>query len=258
MSITDASIRSAFEKHVYHSRGVLRVCDDLYQLDSFSRVLIVALGMSAHAMTSALADQLGVLGSGIISAPPLEGHPQIAGFRYFHGEEPVPGAESNRAAESILKSLATLDMRSLAIYLISAGSSLVESPIDREISTENMAATYQILGDSQAKPDEAQAILKHLSAVKGGRMAYTAGTSGAQQVSIIICNPQGQSADTIACGPTMPDQTTVEDCYRIAAHYNLAASFPVSVRELFERRALEETPDKDHPVFHNCRWWPIA
>ena len=257
MSTSDAQIRTAFEKHVYYGRGTLRVCDDLYQLDSFSRVLIVAFGMSAHDMTLAFADQLGALGGGIISAPLLDGHSQIAGFRYFHGEEPLPGAESGRAADSILKSLAALDVRSLAIYLISAGSSLVESPIDKEISQEDMAATYKVLGDSRANPEEAQAILKHLSAVKGGHMARVAGTNGAQQVSIIISDPPGQSAACVACGPTMPDQTTVEDCYRIAAHNDLIGKFPASVRELFERRALEETPDKDHPVVHNCRWWPI-
>jgi glycerate 2-kinase len=257
MSISDAQIHAAFEKHVYYSRGTLRVCDDLYQLDSFSRVLIVAFGISAHGMTLAFANQLGALGGGIICSPDADGRSQIAGFRYFHGEEPLPGAESARAAESILKALAALDLRSLAIYLISAGSSLVECPIDKEISQEDMAATYRALGDSSAKPEEAQAILKHLSSVKGGSMARVAGANGAQQVSIIISDPPGQSAASVACGPTMPDPTTVEDCYRIAAHHDLIGKFPASVRELFERRALEETPDKDHPVFHNCRWWPI-
>jgi hydroxypyruvate reductase len=55
----------------------------------------------------------------------------------------------------------------------------------------------------------------------------------------------------------MPDSTTVEDCYRIAEKYDLPGQFPQSVRELFERRALEETPKSDDPAFHHARWWPV-
>jgi hydroxypyruvate reductase len=55
----------------------------------------------------------------------------------------------------------------------------------------------------------------------------------------------------------MPDSSSDDDCYAIAARYGLVARFPASVRELFERRALEETPDKDDPLFHRSRWWPI-
>jgi hydroxypyruvate reductase len=49
----------------------------------------------------------------------------------------------------------------------------------------------------------------------------------------------------------------VDDCYRIAREYNLPAQFPDSVRELFERRALEETPKKDDPAFARSRWWKV-
>jgi hydroxypyruvate reductase len=55
----------------------------------------------------------------------------------------------------------------------------------------------------------------------------------------------------------MPDSSTVDDCYRIAHEYKLLAELPASVRELFERRALEETPKKDDPAFARSRWWKI-
>jgi hydroxypyruvate reductase len=250
-------LRSAFERHVQYSRGVLRVREDLYQLDSYSRVLVISFGQSAQEMASLLAEQLGPLAAGIISTPVVAGQSQLAGFRYFYGGEPLPNAESVRAADAILKSLSSLDSRSLVIYLISSGSSLVESPIDEEISVEDMAQTYKILSESAAKPDDAKTILKHLSAVKGGRMAVAAGRQHAQQVSVFDPRTPNESPASVACGPTMPDPSSVEDCYRIASHYQLVERFPASVRELLEKRALEETPDKDHPAFHNCRWWPI-
>jgi hydroxypyruvate reductase len=63
--------------------------------------------------------------------------------------------------------------------------------------------------------------------------------------------------DALASGPTMPDSTTAADCYAIAAKYEMLKLFPQAVRELFEHRALEETPKSDDPAFHRSRWWTV-
>ena len=63
--------------------------------------------------------------------------------------------------------------------------------------------------------------------------------------------------DALASGPTMPDSTSVNDCYRIAEKYELLKQFPQSTRELFERHALDETPKSDDPAFVRARWWPV-
>jgi hydroxypyruvate reductase len=63
--------------------------------------------------------------------------------------------------------------------------------------------------------------------------------------------------DSLSSGPTMPDSSTVDDCYRIAREYSLLPELPASVRELFERHALEETPKKDDPAFARSRWWKV-
>jgi hydroxypyruvate reductase len=55
----------------------------------------------------------------------------------------------------------------------------------------------------------------------------------------------------------MPDSTTVGDCYAIASKYEMLKHFPQSVRQLFERRALEETPKSDDPAWHRSRWWTV-
>jgi glycerate 2-kinase len=61
----------------------------------------------------------------------------------------------------------------------------------------------------------------------------------------------------LASGPTMPDSTSIEDCDRIAAKHGLLTQFPASVRELFQRHALDETPKSDDPIFHRSRWWTV-
>src|SRR5205807_10062726 len=65
------------------------------------------------------------------------------------------------------------------------------------------------------------------------------------------------SLDALSSGPTMPDSSTVEDCYRIAQEHGMLEGFPPSVRELFERRALEETPKSDDEIFARSRWWCV-
>jgi hydroxypyruvate reductase len=180
----------------------------------------------------------------------------VRGFRYFHGGHPTPNAESIHAAKAILKLLDAQSAASLVIFLMSGGgSSIVEKPIDDEISLDDLIATYRALVYSGAPIAEINAIRKHLSAVKGGRLARAG--FPAQQVSLLVSDVPDDTPDALASGPTMPDSTSVEDCYRIAEKHGLMAQLPHSTRELFERRALEETPKSDDQAFYRSRWWTM-
>jgi glycerate 2-kinase len=254
-ALAEASIDRAFQRHVYCERSVLRVCDDLYDLNSFGRVFVVSIGKAAHTLVNALEMQAGDRFEGIVASS-VDPASQIKGFRYFRGGHPTPNQESIRAADAMLKSLAAQTAASLVIFLLSGGgSSIAEKPIDAEISLDDLVATYRALVLSGAPIAEINAIRKHLSAIKGGRLARA--THPAQQVSLLVSDVPEGTPDALASGPTMPDSTSVEDCQAIAARYGLLEQFPTSVRELFQRRALEETPKSDDPAFHRSRWWPI-
>ncbi|MCI0404316.1 MAG: DUF4147 domain-containing protein [Acidobacteria bacterium] len=253
--LAECSMARAFERQVEYRRGVLRIADDLHNLDSYRRVLVLSMGKAAHAMVEALTREVGGRVEGMVAGatdPPA----QIAGFRYFRGGHPLPNAESMAAASAMLRALEAQKADALVLYMISGGASaLVEKPIDDDISLADLISTYQVLVHSGAPIAEVNAIRKHLSAVKGGRMARAA--RHAQQVSILISDVPAGAPDALASGPTMPDSTTCEDCYRIAREYDMLPQFPASVRELFEQRALEETPKADDAVFRRSRWWPI-
>ena len=254
-TLAEASISKAFARHVHCERGVLRVCEDLYDLQSYARVLVISLGKAGHTMVEALVEQVGASLEGIVASS-MEPQAQMHGFRYFHGGHPTPNAESIRAASAMRKALDGQTAASLVIFLLSGGgSSIVEKPIDDEISLDDLIATYRVLVLSGAIIAEINAIRKHLSAVKGGRLAQAA--FPAQQVSLLVSDVPDNSPDALASGPTMPDSTSVEDCYRIAEKYDLLKRFPQSTRELFERHALEETPKSDDQAFYRSRWWPI-
>jgi hydroxypyruvate reductase len=252
-ALRESSIGAAFERHVSCDRGVLRICEDLYDLNSYSRVFVVAIGKAAHSMLTALHEQTGGHFEGIVASS-VEPEFHIRGFRYFQGGHPLPNAESIRGADAMLKSVNALNEASLIIYLISGGgSATVEKPIDDEISLHDLVETYRVLVHSGATISEINAIRKHLSAIKGGRLAQAA--YPAQQVSILISDVTDNTPDALASGPTMPDSTTAEDCYALASKYKM--QFPVSVRELFERHALDETPKSDDPAFIRARWWTV-
>jgi hydroxypyruvate reductase len=254
-ALAEASIGAGFGRHVHYERGVLRVREDLYDLHSYSRVLMVSLGKAGHTMVEALSAQVGSSLEGIVASS-VEAATQVHGFRYFRGGHPTPNAESIQAASAILRSLEAQPASALVIFLISGGgSSIVEKPIDDEISLDDLIATYRALVHSGAPIAEINAVRKHLSAVKGGRLAQAA--YPAHQVSLLVSDVPDSTPDALASGPTMPDSTSVEDCYRIAEKYELLKQFPASTRELFERHALEETPKSDDPAFVRARWWPV-
>src|SRR6202789_3699829 len=255
-ALAEACIGSALARHVHCERGVLRICDDLYDLQSYSRVFVVSIGKAGHTMVEALAHQVGESAlEGIVARSGVPSG-QVRGFRYFRGGHPTPNAESVHAAQSILKAVDAQTAESLVIFLLSGGgSSLVEKPIDDEITLDNLIATYRVLVHSGGSIGEINAIRKHLSAVKGGRLAQAA--YPAQQISLLVSDVPDNTPDALASGPTMPDPTSTEDCYRIAAEHGLLDTFPAATRELFERRALEETPKSDDPAFCRSRWWPL-
>src|SRR6266567_6313303 len=133
-ALAEASIDRAFQRHVDCERGVLRIFEDLFYLESYRRIVVVSIGKAAHAMVNSLEMQAGSRFEGIVagSVDPVS---QVRGFRYFRGGHPLPNQESIRAAEAILKSLGAQDVSSLVIFLLSGGgSSIVEKPIDDEIS----------------------------------------------------------------------------------------------------------------------------
>jgi len=106
-ALAEASIDRAFQRHVDCERGVLRVCEDLYQLDSYSRVLVSPWvrrppGWSPRWKCKPESDSKELSRHQSTQGP-------VARFRYFHGGHPTPNDDSVRAAAAMLKSLFALD-----------------------------------------------------------------------------------------------------------------------------------------------------
>jgi len=259
LALQEVSIEGAFERNVQLDRNVLRIAEDLYDLGgdrgNDRRVLVISIGKAAYSMLDALYAQAANKLSGIAVGPsdPTARHPN---FSYFHGGHPVPNADSVRVAQAILESVRNQKSSALIIYLLSGGgSALAEKPISDQISLDDLVATYSALVLSGAPIVQINAIRKHFSAIKGGRLAAAA--VPAQQVSVLVSDVPDNAPDALASGPTMPDSSTVEDCYAGAQKYRLLEEFPPSVRQIFEQKQLTETPKPGDPTFARSRWWTI-
>ncbi len=250
-ALSEASIVHAFDKYVACEGGVLRLGQDLYNLRDYRRVFAVSIGKAGHTMAEGLAARVGrgaVEGIVVCPVDPV----MLPGFEYFRGGHPLPNETSVQAALAVLRALRAMDEQALVIYMISGGASaLCEKPISDDITLPDLIQTYRVLVHSGAPITEINAIRKHLSAIKGGRMAQAA--APARQVAILISDVPDGALDSLASGPTLPDSTTVEDCYAIAAKYGMVAEFPEPVQRMFKQRTLEETPKSNDEAFVNLR-----
>jgi glycerate 2-kinase len=252
----DASrVEVAMSRRIRFAAGMLAVDGREYSLDQYERVVLIAMGKAAGTMTRAFLHAAGEFAKrfeGIVVAPQLV-ELNKARFRVYHGGHPLPNAASVEAAEEILRTLERLTEKDLVVFLVSGGgSAMVERFLEPAISVEVMADTHKALVESGAPIAAMNAVRKHLSAVKGGRLAAAA--APAEQVTIFVSDvPEGQ-LDALSSGPTMPDGSTVEAVYRIAEDYGLAARFPGVVAQMIAAHSLVETPKAGAEIFARSRW----
>src|SRR5580704_12503020 len=220
-----------------------------YDLGAFERIRAVAIGKASAAMARGLAESLApeFHAEGIIVSPTAATVPE--GFREIVGGHPVPDQGSFSAGQAILNSLAAANEQTLVFFLLSGGgSALVELPLDSRVVLEDMQALNRVLVTCGASIDEINAVRKHLSAVKGGRMAVAAGS--AMKITLGVTDvPEGQES-ALASGPTLPDPTTVSDACGVVRRYDLLSRLPANIRTSFEHpESIPETPKAGEAAF---------
>ncbi len=216
--------------------------------------LVVAFGKAANRMAAVLDELLsGQVEAGVVVAP-AEPTKKLERFRYFVGGHPYPTAGSLEGAEATLELLSGLTTDSFVIFLVSGGgSALFEKPLDPAVTVADLLEFNRLLVTCGLPIEQINALRKHVSAVKGGRLAVRA--HPARQLTIFISDVPQHLPSMVASGPTMPDETTAEQRVAIAEQHGLLAKFPPSIRKLFEQPTLEETPKPNDERFANSRYF---
>lgn len=235
--------------------GTLLTCDETkIDLREFEKLRVVAIGKASHAMVEGLALVLApfLRFEGVVSAPTAPGKP-IAGMKYFVAGHPIPNEESWKGAEAILGLLKKCDEKALVFFLLSGGgSALVELPLDPRQTLEDVQQVYRALVTCGAPIEEINTVRKHLSLVKGGRLAATA--NGATKITLAVSDVPAGKESALASGPTLPDPTTVADAQRVIGQYSLRDSFPLAVGNWLDRGKMPETPKAAAPAFRNSHF----
>lgn len=223
----------------------------LYRDGGFRRLLVTGFGKAAVPMARALEEPLGDLITGGIVITRY-GHAAHAPdkVRVVEAGHPVPDENGVQGTGDILNLVGGADERTLVAVLISGGgSALFVSPCAGITLAEKQETTALLLR-AGAEIQELNAIRKHLSRVKGGRLAEL--LHPATVVSLILSDVIGDRLDVIASGPTAPDPTTYGDALATLERYGLAGQVPrpvVKFLEQGEKGLLPETPKEGNPVF---------
>jgi hydroxypyruvate reductase len=190
--------------------------------------------------------------AGIASAPTPPARP-LPGMKYFVGGHPIPNEESWKAAEEILRLLATSDQRTLVFFLLSGGgSALTELPLDRRLTLREVQEFYRTLVTCGAPIADMNAVRKHVSAIKGGRLAEAAGP--ATKITLAVTDVPSGHESALASGPSLPDPTTSADARRVLREFKILERLPESVRACVEESTKRETPKENDPAFANAHF----
>ena len=218
-------------------------------LGRFRDVRVVAIGKAAHAMLEGLTAVLSpdFRASGIVASP-TEPARRVEGILYFKAGHPLPNQDSLATARKILAMLKECGEHSLVIFLLSGGgSAVVEQLLAPGVTLEDVQALHRSLVACGAPIDEVNAVRKHFSAVKGGRLAVAAGR--ATKLTYAVSDVSAGRESALASGPTIPDPTTRDDVRRILAQYGLRERLPPSLLRWLETTELPETPKAGDPAF---------
>ncbi|OAG78740.1 D-glycerate 2-kinase [Acetobacter malorum] len=195
------------------------------------RCVVVGAGKAAASMAAALeAAWPDVPLEGVVVT--RDGHAMpTQSIRVLEASHPVPDERSEQAAREILETVKALQADDLVIALISGGgSSLLALPAEGITLDEKRQIARQLL-HSGATITEMNTVRRHLSAIKGGRLAQAA--YPARVVSLVISDVPGDDPSVIASGPTVQDETTAADVLRIIQKYDL--TLPPAAQAVLQR-----------------------
>jgi glycerate 2-kinase len=241
-ALKSIDIPATMERKLQFEGSRLVLPDTTIDLAGFSRVLVIAIGKASHAMAGGLAAILPnrISPTGVVVAPtsPAAALPD---FEYFLAGHPVPNADSWRAGEAVLRLLGTSDEHTLALFLLSGGgSALFELPLNPDMTLDDVQAVHRALVTCGAPIDAMNTVRRHLSAVKGGRLAVAA--SPATKITLAATDvPVGKEA-ALASGPTLPDPTTIAEVEQILTQYDLRKGFPATLLRWLDAGLMPETP----------------
>ena len=244
----------AIKNHLKFEENHLIVGEKTTDLSGFDRISVIGAGKASAAMARAMEEILDErLNFGLVITKHNHALP-LDKVHVIEAGHPVPDEAGFRGARQIVRFLEQVDEKDLVFFLISGGGSALLPYPHEGLTLEDKQDVTKILLEVGANIHEINTLRKHLSRVKGGRLAKVA--YPATLISLILSDVIGDDLDSIASGPTVPDQTTFADCLRILDKYQITDRLPSVVVDILKkgtRGQVEDTPKAGDPAFERTQ-----
>jgi glycerate 2-kinase len=244
------TVAAAVECGVRCEGNTLLIAERAYDLDRYSEACIVSIGKAGATMFDAIDALLSMtLKRRAVVSAPAPPQRMSADVLYFYGGHPEPNEASVAAAQAALDAVTHCADDALVLFLISGGASaMCELPLSDSVTLDDLVLLNRLLIGSGASIAEVNCVRKHLSRVKGGRLAAHAGAR--DKITLLVSDVPDNALDVLGSGPSLPDSSTVADCLEVMARYSLRERLPASIRQCLDD-GLEESPKAEHVAFRD-------
>jgi hydroxypyruvate reductase len=246
-----ALLRTLFDAAVAAAHPKLCVPPHLPAPPARGRTIVVGAGKAAAAMARAVEDHWKGPLSGLVVARYGYGVPCLK-IEMIEAAHPVPDARGRAGAGRMLELVRAAGADDLVLCLISGGASALLVLPAPGIALEDKQTVTRELLRSGATIHEINCVRKHLSAIKGGRLAAA---TTARMLTLAISDVVGDDPSVIGSGPTVPDPSTFDEARAILAKYRIAP--PAAVRAHLEA-AVDETPKPGDPRLARAEYRLVA
>jgi glycerate 2-kinase len=211
-----------------------------YDLSAVDRLVVLGAGKASAEVATALEQMLGPrLDGGVVVVPRAAENP-MRRLTVLSGEHPIPDPASVAAARALLEQAGRLGPQDLAICVFTGGSSALASLPPPGVSTADKARLHRLLLSSGMSVVEINTVRKHVSLIKGGRLA--AAIAPARILNLTVSDVVGDPLDCIT-DPTVQDTSTVADALSVLREWELLDRVPESVRDYLVNCQEAEGPD---------------
>ena len=246
-----ADAGNAVRRHLSRSSNCLQVGTMRMDLERFEQIVLLSIGKAAVAMAAAAEQVLGEsLDTGLVVTKHGHVTHSLGNCAVIQAGHPIPDEAGERASRLIEALTRQLTASDLLLVLISGGASALMPASASGVTLAAKQQTTNLLLRAGATIYELNAVRKHLSALKGGRLAALA--FPATVIGLLLSDVVGDPVDVIGSGPTAPDSSTYADALAVLTKFGLLECVPPMVRAHLENGALgllSETPKPDDAIF---------
>lgn len=225
----------------------------LYNNGGFNKLILVSFGKAAFLMARSFSERApGLLTHGIVITKygHAIGSHLAENIEVYEAGHPIPDVNGMEATSRAMAMLEEADEKTLVLCLVSGGGSALLVAPKEGISLDDKQAATEFLLKAGASINELNTVRKHVSDIKGGRLAELAWP--ARVISLILSDVIGDNLDVIASGPTSPDSSTYRMALDVVEKYRLSHKLPKTVMDILNKGVegkIVDTPKQGNHIF---------